>query len=60
MGRLQAVPCTPGPPLTEWSWQPLSACKYLGLPHWHVSMGEKKPDDFMNYKRKHQTCSEIH
>lgn len=36
------------------------ACKYLGLPHWPVSMGRKQPDNFMIYKSKHQTCSEIH
>lgn len=59
-GEVQRQSLYPSSPLTEWSWQPLPASKYLGLPPWHVDMGEKKPDDFMIYKCKHQTCSEIH
>lgn len=46
--------------LTEWSWQPCLPVNTWGGLTGMSARGEKKPDDFMIHKCKHQTCSKIH
>lgn len=38
-GKMNGQPPPPLASLTDWSWQPLPACKSSGLPHWHVGAG---------------------